>query len=68
MARGSIVSAPGMTNVAIVPGGQVTISLLPLARAGASVVAAATAPVVAERFIGGPWGVTRSPGVPWSLG
>jgi Family of unknown function (DUF5719)/FtsX extracellular domain len=64
MAGGSTLSGPAMTGVVVAPLHQVTISLLSLARTGVAVVVDASGPVVAERFTGGPWGVTRSPGVP----
>jgi hypothetical protein len=63
-AAGSVLSGPGMRDVPVVPGGQVTISLVGLTRTGAAAVLSATGPVVAERFVAGPWGVTRSAGVP----
>ena len=64
-ARGTVLSGAGMTKVLLVPGRQVTISLVALAPTGVAVVVDASGPVVAERFTAGPFGVTRSPGVPW---
>jgi hypothetical protein len=64
-AGGATLPGPGTTDVVVGPGGQVTISLVTLERTGAAAVVDATAPVVAERFTAGPFGVTRSPGVPW---
>jgi hypothetical protein len=63
-AGGATLSGPGLTNVEIAPFHQVTISLLAFERKDVAVVVHATGGVVAERFTGGPWGVTRSPGVP----
>jgi hypothetical protein len=63
-AGGSTLSGLGMTNVEVAPLHQVTVSLVALERKGVAVVVHATGAVVAERFTGGPWGVTRSPGVP----
>jgi hypothetical protein len=63
-ARGSVLTGQGMSNVIIAPLRQATISLVALERTGAAVVVHASAPVIAERFTAGPWGVTRSPGVP----
>ena len=63
-AAGSVLSGRGLRDVLVGPGGAVTISLVGLARTGAAAVVTATGPVVAERFVGGPWGVTRSEGVP----
>ncbi len=65
-AAGAVLSGVGLRDVLVGPGGQVTISLVGLARAGAAAVVTATGPVVAERFVGGPWGMTRSAGVPGS--
>jgi len=67
-ASGRTVSGPGMNDLLVAPGRQVTVSLVELDRKGIAVVVNATGPVVAERFTGGPWGVTRSPGVPWLSG
>jgi Family of unknown function (DUF5719)/FtsX extracellular domain len=67
-AGGSSPSAPGTTDVEIAPGRQATISLVSLKSSGAAASVSATGPVVAERLSAGPWGVTRSPGVPWLLG
>jgi hypothetical protein len=61
-AGGSTLSAPGMAHLVVVPGRQVTISLVSLDRMGVAVLVSATGPVVAERFTAGKWGVTRSPG------
>jgi hypothetical protein len=63
-AGGATLTGQGMSNVLVAPGRQVTISLLALVRTGAAAVVSASGPVVAERFTGGPWGVTRAPGVP----
>jgi hypothetical protein len=63
-AGGDTVPGPGMTNVEIAPFHAVTMPLVTLAQKGVAVVLHATGAVVAERFTGGPWGVTRSPGVP----
>jgi len=63
-AGGSTLAGLGMSNVEVAPLHQVTVSLVALERKGAAVVVHATGAVVAERFTGGPWGVTRSPGVP----
>ncbi len=63
-AGGSTLSGLGMTNVEVAPLHQVTVSLVALERKGVAIVVHATGAVVAERFTGGPWGVTRSPGVP----
>ena len=67
-AGGSQLDAPGLTGVVIEPGRQATLPLVTLDRRGAAVVVTATAPVVAERFTAGPWGVTAPSGVPWFQG
>jgi hypothetical protein len=63
-AGGSTLGGLGMTNVEVAPLHQVTVSLVALERKGVAVVVHATGAVVAERFTGGPSGLTRSPGVP----
>ena len=63
-AGGAVLKGSGMTKVLLAAGRQVTISLVGLARTGVAVVVDASGPVVAERFTAGPFGVTRSPGVP----
>jgi hypothetical protein len=67
-AGGSTLSGVGTTGVPIAPGRQVTISLVSLHSKAVAVVVNASGPVVAERLVGGSWGATRAPGVPWFFG
>jgi hypothetical protein len=63
-AEGSILPGAGMRDVVVAPGHQVTISLVALSKKGAAAVVTASGAVVAERFTAGPWGSTRTAGVP----